>query len=60
MTYKIGITSYDNDHELWETHIGSEDMELLFSVWGKTEKDSKKKAERLVKLLGQMFGHLDI
>jgi len=44
----IGITSYDNDHELFYTHIGNEDMELLYSVWGKTEIESRKRAEFLI------------
>jgi hypothetical protein len=42
------ITVLDEDKELWETHIGNSEMELLFSVWGKTEKESRGKAEELI------------
>jgi VIT1/CCC1 family predicted Fe2+/Mn2+ transporter len=41
------ITVLDEDKELWETHIGNSEMELLFSVWGKTEDESRRKAEEI-------------
>ena len=54
MTYKIGITVYDDWKLLWETHIGTNDqkMALLYSVWGETEQDSIEKAKVLVDGLG--------
>jgi len=52
MIYKISpITVLDNDHELFETHVGNTDMELLYSVWGKTEQESRQKANQLIELL---------
>ena len=45
------ITVLDNDHELWETHIGNSEMDLLFSVWGKSEEESKGKANKLIETL---------
>ena len=39
------ITVLDNDHELWETHIGNSEMDLLYSVWGKSEEESRKRAQ---------------
>lgn len=42
------ITVLDNDHELWETHIGNSEMDLLFSVWGKSEEESRLAAENLM------------
>ena len=53
MTYKIGITSYDNDELLFVTKVGlpTGNMDLLYSVWGKSEKQSKDRAEELVKWL---------
>jgi hypothetical protein len=48
--YKISpITIFDNDHQLWETHVGidSKEMPLLYSCWGKTEEESRKMAEYL-------------
>lgn len=50
MTYKIGETLYDADNMLWETKIGLDDkkLTLLFSVWGKSERESKDRAESLV------------
>ena len=58
MIYKIGITSYDNDHQLWETHIGTvapDGGELLYSVWGKTEQESMFAASLLKTLLVQFM-----
>ena len=46
--YKIGITVYDEDNMLWETKIGNEKMQLLFSTWGETEDESRKNAEEMV------------
>ena len=37
------ITVFDNDHELWETHIGNSEMDLLYSVWGKSEEESRER-----------------
>jgi hypothetical protein len=53
MTYKIGITTYDEWNVLWETHVGTNDekMELLYSVWGFSEEDSVQKARDLVNCL---------
>ena len=45
------ITVLDNDHELWETHIGNSEMDLLFSVWGKSEELSRYKANELINIL---------
>ena len=42
------ITVFDNDHELWETHIGNSEMDLLYSVWGKSEEESRLAAENLI------------
>lgn len=57
MTYKIGITVYDADNQLYETKVGTNDkkMILLYSVWGKTEDASKSEAEGLVALLESTF-----
>lgn len=51
--YKIGITSYDDFNLLFETKVGLTDKKqtLLFSVWGKTEKESEANAHCLVNLL---------
>ena len=53
MTYKIGITVYDADNMLYETKVGLNDkkMTLLYSVWGKSEFDSKCLAESLIVML---------
>jgi len=52
--YKIGITSYDDWNKLYETKVGLADkkMTLLYSVWGKSELESKKNAENLLEKLG--------
>ena len=49
------ITVLDNDHELYETYIGldNENMDLLLSAWGKTESESRQRAEEIVSLLGK-------
>jgi hypothetical protein len=49
MTYKIGITVYDEWNQLFETKIGTNDkkLTLLYSVWGKTKLESKLRAEEL-------------
>lgn len=50
--YKIGETLYDSDMELWETKIGTtKGMVLLYSAWGKTEQESKNRANKLVAFL---------
>lgn len=50
MTYKIGITVYDEWNQLFETKVGLNDkkLTLLYSVWGKSEQDSIEKAKVLV------------
>jgi len=49
------ITVFDNDHELWETHVGLDlkfpQMPLRYSVWDFTEQGSRQKAEELVFIL---------
>ena len=50
------ITVLDNDHELWETHIGNSEMDLLFSVWGKSEEESRLAAENLIFSLNSVKG----
>lgn len=52
--YKIGITSYDDLNLLFETKVGLADkkMTLLYSVWGKSEAESKKNAKILLEKLG--------
>jgi len=47
------ITVFDNDHELWETHVGvdSDKKPLCYSVWGKTEQISRVLAAVLVETL---------
>lgn len=54
LTYKIGITSYDEWNLLWETKVGLSDKKgtLLYSVWGKTESESRINAENLLEKLG--------
>jgi hypothetical protein len=58
--YKIGITTYDNDHQLWETHIGNEKMELCYSAWAKTETLSRYMANLLVVRLQNLSTHTKI
>lgn len=55
MTYKIGIAVYDEDNMLWETKVGlnNSNLTLLYSVWGKTELESKLRAEELTFNLSQ-------
>lgn len=55
MTYKIGVTIYDADMQLFETKVGIDDkkMTLLYSAWGKTEVESKGRAESLIFHLGK-------
>ena len=47
------ITVFDNDHELFETHVGRdlEGMPLDYSVWGETEEDSRNEAIALIDIL---------
>ena len=52
--YKISpITVFDNDHQLWETHVGedSKEMPLRYSCWGETELESRIRAEIMVSIL---------
>lgn len=55
------ITVFDDEKELFETHIGLDDeaKTLLLSAWGKTEAESRMCAEGTVKRLNFMF-HNDI
>ena len=54
--YKIGITSYDDFNLLWETKLGFNDKKqtLLFSVWGKSQSESKINADNLKILLEKL------
>lgn len=47
------VTVFDEENELFETKVGEKNgkMDLLFSVWGSAEKESKDRANELVKLL---------
>ncbi len=47
------VTVFDEDNMLFETKVGEKNgkMDLLFSAWGSTEKESKDRANELVKLL---------
>lgn len=47
------ITVFDEDKELFETHIGLDDeaRTLLLSAWGKTEEESKLCATGTIKRL---------
>jgi len=49
-TYKLEPTIYDSDMHLFETKVGIDNkkMTLLYSAWGKTEIESKGRAESLV------------
>lgn len=50
------ITVLDDDKELYETYIGLDNKEktLLFSAWGKTEKESRTLANRVASILNDM------
>lgn len=47
------LTSYDEDQQLYYTYVGLDNRfkSLLYSCWGMTEKESRERAEALVKLL---------
>jgi hypothetical protein len=47
------ITVFDNDHQLWETHVGfdSKGKPLLYSCWGETEEESRERAIEMVEKL---------
>ena len=47
------VTSYDQDEELWFTKVGTDGkgMPLLFICAGKTEEESRGRAEKLITLL---------
>jgi hypothetical protein len=47
------ITTYDEENMLWETKIGLDrsNMPLLFTSWGKTEYESRQRAEELATML---------
>jgi len=44
------ISTYDDDLEMFSTKIGQKgkDMPLLYSTWGKTELESRVRAELLI------------
>lgn len=45
------VTTFDEEHELYETKVGEAGGgELLYSAWGKTEKESRERAEWLAKI----------
>lgn len=50
------ITVLDDDKELYETYVGLDNKEktLLFSAWGKTEKESRTLANRVASILNHM------
>lgn len=55
--YIVGkLTSYDSDDLLWYTKIGKNnaEMTLFCIVAGKSIEESRKNAERLVSLLGNV------
>lgn len=56
------ITVLDDDKELYETYVGLDNKEktLLFSAWGKTEKESRALADRISIILNRMASPLDI
>ena len=43
---------WDSDRELYYTHIGlnNSNMDLLITVWGKTPKQSKQRADNIATL----------
>lgn len=47
------ITTWENDEMLWATKVGIEgkDMPLHYTVWGKTEQESRLRTERLAEIL---------
>lgn len=54
--YQIGITQYDSDKQLWETHIGElnelgKPTLLKYSVWASTQMLSEQEAVHLINKL---------
>lgn len=46
------VTTFDEEHELYETKVGESDGgDLHFSVWGKIESASRAKAEMICKMI---------
>lgn len=47
------VTTWEEEEELWETKVGTDekDMPLWFICVGKTEKESRERAEMLLALL---------
>lgn len=47
------ITTYDDEQLLYATKLGIEgkNMPLHYTVWGKTEQESRERAERLAEKL---------
>lgn len=49
--YKISpVTHYDSDESLYFTKIGNKTT-LFYTVWGKTEAESRFQAEKLLEML---------
>jgi hypothetical protein len=60
MKYIISpITTLNNESELYETKVGVEgkNMPLHYTVHGKTEKESRERAERLVSIMQEAEKH---
>ena len=54
--YTIGLTQYDNEREMWETHVGELNeagtpTKLRYSVWGLSESLSRDRAAHLINIL---------
>ena len=47
------ITTYHSDHLLWETKVGinNKNMDLYYSVWGKSVVESRERSEKLREML---------
>jgi hypothetical protein len=50
--YISHITHYDSDEMLWFTKIGTKDT-LFYTVWGKTEAESRLRATLLLEMLDE-------
>jgi len=54
--YQIGLTQYDSDKQLWETHVGElnelgKPTVLRYSVWATTQMLSEQSAIQLINRL---------
>lgn len=47
------ITTWDDEQLLWQTKLGIEgkNMPLHYTVWGKTQLESRQRTERLAEIL---------